>query len=95
MKDYTRFPSKYHRWKTSNKFTINLSLSGHHCNPKQTSQKNRENHPKIKLMSKYQKSNGKKSYLNCELCVHEKLTKNRKSIVIRNHAVLPKKFTRK
>jgi hypothetical protein len=78
MKDFSRFLQKYNYWKTSNKIAINLSHFGHHCNPKQISQKNRENHPKIKLMSKFKKSKREKSCLNCELCVHEKLTKTGK-----------------
>jgi hypothetical protein len=39
MIDFPRFLSKFYRWKTSNKIAINLSHFGHHCNPKQISQK--------------------------------------------------------
>ncbi len=50
--------------------------------------------PTKKLMSKYQKSNGKKSCLKFQkICVHEKLAKQETKRVIKKHVVLPKKFT--
>ncbi len=51
IKDFPRFPLKTKLLKIS----INLSHFGHHCNPKQISQRNRENQQKMLMMSQKSK----------------------------------------